>query len=111
MMLISQLRFVQVKNKESKNLATMNALALMAFLLTFLFSTLAHADHIATHALNAEQQECYICHQEIDTPPELPHVRASFSLSYNANIYDVVTAQFKVDDFFKPQLRAPPVVP
>lgn len=97
-------------NTAANKLTAMNAIALMVFVLLFLTSTLVHADHI-TEAINVEQQECHICHQGIDTPPELPHVQAFFGASYNANIYDVVTAQFKVDDFLQPQLRAPPVVP
>ena len=88
----------------------MNALALMVFLLIFLISTLAHADHIATQATNAELQECYICHQGIDTPPELPQVQTPFIASYHVSVYEVVTAQFKVNSFVHPQLRAPPVV-
>ena len=87
----------------------MNVLTLMVFVLFFLTSTLVHADHLATQAINAEQQECYICHQGIDTPPELPQVKNLFVASDSNNAYQAVTTQFKVNSFVLPQLRAPPV--
>jgi len=88
----------------------MNALALMVAVLFFLTSTLVHADHIATHAINAEQQECYICHQGLDTPSELPQVKSLFVASYCNSLFEAITAQNKVNYFVQPQLRAPPVI-
>jgi len=96
-------------NKEVKNSATMNAIAAMVFVLIFLASNLVHADHIASHTINAEQQECYICHQGLDTPPELSQVKNSFVVSYNVKLYALVTAELQVNNFVKPPLRAPPV--
>jgi len=105
MALLSQL------NKEtSKKLTTTNALTLVVFVLFFLTSILVHADHLATQATNVEQQECYICHQGLDTPPELPQVKNLFIASYCNNSYQTITAQFKANNFVQPQLRAPPVL-
>lgn len=87
----------------------MNALALMVFVLLFLLSTLTHAEHITTQANNAEQQGCYLCHQGLDTPPELPQIQTVFVASYRVNSHQTGTAQFKVNSFVQPQLRAPPV--
>jgi len=100
----------KLTNTELKKSATMNALAVMVFALFFLTSTLVHADHIATHAINAEQPECYICHQGIDTPTELPQVNSIFVASYCNNLFEAITAQSKVNYFIQPQLRAPPVI-
>ncbi len=100
--------FSPFKKESSERLTTMNALALVVFALFFLTSTLAHADHLTTHAVNAEQQECYICHQGLDTPSELPHVDSLFVERYNNNLFAVITAQSQVNYFVQPQLRAPP---
>jgi len=96
-------------NKNSSNkLITMNALALVVFVLLFLTSTLVHADHLTDHSLSSEQQECYICHQGIDTPPELPQIRFHYVASYNLKLQKVTIVHGKVNDFMQPQLRAPP---
>ncbi len=89
-------------------LTTMNALALMVFVLLFLTSILVHADHLTDHSLNFEQQECYICHQGVDTPPELPQIRIHYAASYNFKPQKVTIVHGKVNHFIQPQLRAPP---
>ena len=104
-----QFSFAQANKKESKKTLTMNALALMVFVLLFFTSTLVHADHLIEQTTDVEQSECYICHQGVDTPPELPTVQIIFVASYCHNSYNAVTAQFKVNNFVQPQLRAPPV--
>jgi hypothetical protein len=109
MTLLSQLSLFQAKNTDEKKSATMNALALMVFVLLFFISTVAHADHITTQVTNAEQQECYICHQGIDTPPELSQIHTVFVASFAVNPPKAVTVQFKVNNFIQPPLRAPPV--
>ncbi len=110
MTLFSQLSFSQANKKEFKTLATMNALALIVFLFVFFISTVAHASHIAIQPINAESQECYICHQGLDAAPELPQVQTVFIPSYSVTPNKAVIAQFKVNSFVQPQLRAPPVV-
>ena len=98
-------------NKETyKNITSVNALALAVFVLLFLMSTLVHANHIASNAIHAEQQECYICHQGIDTPPVLTQVKNIFVASYYTDLYDLSIAKFKVNNFVQPPLRAPPVI-
>ncbi len=87
----------------------MNALALMVFVLLFLTSTLVHAEHLAEHSINTEQQECHICHQGIDTPSELPQIQIYNAASYNLKPQKVTTIQGKARYFVQPQLRAPPI--
>jgi len=100
--------FSQVYGRVKENKSTMNAIALMVFVLLFLMSTLVHADHLIEQSVNVEQQECYICHQGIDTPPELPNIQTPFVASYCLCIDKGVIAQFTVSSFVQPQLRAPP---
>jgi len=94
--------------KQAITPVTMNAIALMAFLLLFLTSTLAHADHLIEQSVNVEQQECYICHQGLDTPSELPTIQTPVVTSLYLSVVKVVSAGFKLNSFVQPQLRAPP---
>ncbi len=87
---------------------TMNAIALMVFVVLFLTSALVHADHLIEQSLNVEQQECYICHQGLDTPAELPKIQTPFVVSSYLRVAKAVTAEFKLNSFIQPQLRAPP---
>lgn len=100
--------FSQVNKNATKKLTTMNALAFVVFVLLLLTSTLVHADHSTEHSLSFEQQECSICHQGVDTPPELPQIRIHPVTSYNFKTPQVTTIHCKVNDFIQPQLRAPP---
>lgn len=109
MMLFSQLNSFQAKNTELKKVETMNALALVVFVLLFLISTVAHADHITAQANNAEQQECFICHQGLDSPSELPKVKTIVASSYSLKTYQTFSPLFNTSSFLQPQLRAPPV--
>ncbi|MCW8831869.1 MAG: hypothetical protein OQK09_00930 [Colwellia sp.] len=88
---------------------TMSALALMAFVLLFLTSTLVHAEHLTEQSINVEQQECHICHQGIDTPPELPKLQEHAIARYYFNVQDTITADVKCCLFVQPQHRAPPL--
>lgn len=104
---------MRTKSTDNKNInkkiSTMNVSALVVFLLVFLLSIFAHANHVAIDTLNAEQQDCYICQQSLDTPPELPKIQSEFFASYCYSTIDLVSALFKGSDFAQPQLRAPPV--
>lgn len=102
-------QFILLEKETTKNAVTMNALALMVFVLFFLTSTLVHADHLVSHTINVDQQECYICHQGVDTPPELPQVKSPYSANYCNNTYQTTKALFKLSSFVQPQLRAPPI--
>jgi hypothetical protein len=101
--------FSQHTKITNKNMTTMNATALMVFLLFFLISTLVHAEHSTEHTLNADQQDCYLCHQGVDTPPDLPQLQIVCVADYSVNIHGAVCAQFIVSNFVQPPLRAPPV--
>jgi len=102
--------FSQVNKSSTKNLATMNALALMVFVLLFITSTLVHANHLTEHSINIEQQECHICHQGIDAPPELPKIQPHSVVSYHLNSQKVIAVHGKTSSFIQPQLRAPPTL-
>ena len=108
MMLLSSISLLKIKQSKTNNFKTMNALALMVFVLLFLTSTLVHADHIVEQSINVEQQECHICNQGIDKPTALPQVQPLSIVSYQLSPYEVVAARFKVSYFVYPQLRAPP---
>jgi hypothetical protein len=96
----------KVRLKKNK---TTNALALVVFLLFFLTSTLSHANHIVSDVVHAEQQECYICHQGLDTPPEFPEINQLFIANYGTKLFKIVIVQLKANNFIQPPLRAPPV--
>lgn len=100
--------FSQVNKNSTNKLITMNALAFVVFVLLFLTSTLVHAEHLTEHSLSFEQQECSLCHQGVDTPPELPQVQIHSVASYRFKTPQVTTIHCKVNDFIQPQLRAPP---
>ena len=108
MTLFSQLRFFQFNRKALKQITTMNVRALMVFVLLFLASTLVHADHLTEQGTHVEQVECYLCHQGIDTPPELPSVQLASIASYFSPVQAAATIEFKRYYFVQPQLRAPP---
>lgn len=88
----------------------MNASALVVILLLFLYSVFVHANHIATESINAEQQDCYICQQALDTTPDLPIIQHRFIASYSYSEIGIISVFFKDYDFSQPQLRAPPVI-
>ena len=106
---INMTPFYLFKKVTPQKLVTMNALALVVFVLFFLTSTLVHADHIASHGTNAEQQECYICHQGLDTPSGLLQPKVSSITSYFHCSYAIITTHFRGSYFVQPQLRAPPI--
>ena len=109
MTLFSQLRFFQVNRKALKQITTMNVPTLMVFVLLFLASSLVHADHLTEQSTNIEQLDCYLCHQGIDTPPELPQVQVLTIISYFLSAQSLFNIEFKGNYFVQPQLRAPPV--
>jgi len=86
----------------------MKAIALMVFVLLFLTSTLAHADHLVDQRAAVEQQDCQLCIQGIDTPPGLPQVQEFVVTRYNLYTSHVNTADFVLNQFVQPRLRAPP---
>lgn len=88
----------------------MKAIALMVFVLLFLTSALAHADHLVAQAITVEQQDCHICNQGIDTPPELTQVQAIVVSGYKHVISKATTAEFTFSYFVQPPLRAPPFI-
>lgn len=94
---------------DPKKSTTMNALVFVVFALLFFTLTVAHTDHLIDHTSNLEQQGCYICHQGIDTPPELPAVAASSVGQYYLLAQQVISLPFSVTSYVTPQLRAPPV--
>ncbi len=88
----------------------MKAIALMVFVLLFLTSALAHADHLAGQAIMVEQQDCHICNQGLDTPPELTQIQAIVITGYKVLISKKTTTKFAFSYFFQPPLRAPPFI-
>jgi len=92
------------------NVPSMKAMALMVFVLCFLTSVLTHAEHLVSPSVTVEQQDCHLCNQGIDTPPELPHVQAQANNSYSVIIFELIVAEFKRSNFVLPSLRAPPFI-
>jgi len=91
-----------------KEPSTMNVFASVFFVLLFLTSTLVHANHLIEQPTHVEQQECFICHQGIDTPPELPHIQYVAVARYCFTLSKTMATAFKHYFFVQPQLRAPP---
>ncbi|WP_136037996.1 hypothetical protein [Candidatus Colwellia aromaticivorans] len=82
----------------------------MVFVLLFLTSVLAHADHLVDQRTAVEQQDCQLCNQGIDIPPELPQVQAIVVTGYNFYTSQLTTAEFTLSQFVQPLLRAPPFI-
>jgi len=88
----------------------MKASALMVFLLLFLTSVIAHAEHLVFQDITAEQQDCHICNQGIDNPPELPQVKAFAVTRFDFVSFKESTQQLLLKGFFQPLSRAPPII-
>lgn len=88
----------------------MKATALMVFLLLFLTSVIAHAEHLVFQDTAAEQQDCQLCNQGIDTPPELPQIKALAVTCYDFVISKIITTKHTLDYFIQPPSRASPVI-
>lgn len=86
----------------------MRATAFMVFVLFFLTSVVAHADHLVDQRTTVEQQSCQLCNQGIDTPSEVPQVQATVVTRYNSYTPQVTTTEFPPSQFVQPPLRAPP---
>jgi len=102
------MRINQQNSNPTKILSTMNAFVVVGFLLLFFTSVLVHANHLIDQTTHVEQQECFVCHQGIDTPPELPQIQYCAVASYYFTLFKTATAAFKHYFFVQPQLRAPP---
>jgi hypothetical protein len=88
----------------------MNAAGLMVFVLLFLTSVLAHADHLVTQKTTAEQQGCQLCNEGIDTIPELPQVQAPVDTRYSFLTAKITTVEFTLTQCVQLFLRAPPFI-
>lgn len=88
----------------------MKASALVVFLLLFLTSVIAHAEHLVFQEISAEQQDCHLCNQGIDTPPELPQVQATSVTRFDFVTSQKLTQKLLLNDFVQPPSRAPPVI-
>ena len=88
----------------------MKASALMVFLLLFLTSVIAHAEHLVFQEITVEQQDCHICNQGIDSPPELPKIKAVAVTRFDFVTSTEFTQKLLLNDFIQPPSRAPPVI-
>lgn len=96
-----------IKDLQHK-IKNMNSKVFMFFLLSFLFSTLAHADHLIEHSVNVQIEDCYICHQDIDTPEALFDIQKPPTYNYTFTLKSSTLAKAKANSFVLPHLRAPP---
>lgn len=110
MTLLAHFDFLKTSRDPQNNLTTMKAIALVVFLLLFLTSVLAHAEHLVFQETTVEQQDCQLCNQGIDTPPELTQIQAITVSRYNLFIAKVATPQFTLSYFVQPPSRAPPFI-
>jgi len=110
MTLPTSFSFLKTSKDAQNNLTTMKAVALMVFLLLFLTSVLAHADHLVIQETTVEQQDCHICNQGIDTPPELPPIQALAVSRHTQVISQLTTTKFTLNNFVQPPSRGPPFV-
>jgi len=88
----------------------MKAIALMVFLLLFLISVLAHAEHLVQQNTTIEQQDCHICSQGIDTPPKLLQRKTTNFTLYNLVVLKEKVIQTTLSYFVQPPSRAPPYI-
>ena len=88
----------------------MKASALMVFLLLFLTSVIAHAEHLVFQDITVEQQDCHLCNQGIDSPPELPQIQAVAVPRFDLVTSQKLTKISPLNDFIQPPSRAPPVI-
>lgn len=100
--------FSQAKKNSQHYPCTMTAIAFMVFVLLFLLSTLAHADHLVAHSVDAEPQECYICHQGLDTSNNSVELVVNSISSYRVKCQKITPTPANHHYFVYPQLRAPP---
>jgi len=101
---------LKISKNPTNNLKTMKAIAIMVFMLLFLTSVLAHADHLVDQKTTVEQQDCQLCNQGIDTPSDLPQIQTSVVTRYNLFTAKVTTIDFTPKQFIQPPLRAPPFI-
>ncbi|MGL1959024.1 MAG: hypothetical protein OCD00_17125 [Colwellia sp.] len=92
------------KAKVNKKLNIISAIVLMAFLFAFI----SHAQHFTESVVSAEQQHCYICHQGIDTPPDISTYFVILTSAYAVFIVESTVPAVNVSTFIQPPLRAPP---
>lgn len=88
----------------------MKATALMVFVLLFLTSVIAHADHLVVQEITIEQQDCQLCNQGIDSPSALSQVKAAVVSRYSLFTAKVTITEFMLSQFVQPPLRAPPFI-
>lgn len=99
----------KVINSHLNNKAkSINAITLLAFLLAFFL----HSQHIASdnieHGSVADYQNCHICQQGIDSPPEsiqLIESTGNYFLLHTPYFFEYVNS---ISSYALPQLRAPP---
>lgn len=108
MTLLTHCRYLKRSNRTTNNLTTMRAIALMVFVLLFLTSVVAHADHLADQRTAVEQQNCQLCNQGIDTPSEVSQIQATVVTRYYSYTPQITTTEFPPSQFVQPPLRAPP---
>ena len=96
-------------NHTATKLPTMTVMTVMVFLLCFFTSAMVHAEHVAKTNSNVEQQECYLCHQGIDTPTQSPQIQFVSIVKFGLLTENFTLVFVKNNDFVQPLLRAPPI--
>jgi len=93
---------------------TMSNFLLVVFLLCFLQSSLAHAEHFTDHfneqLPTVEFQDCHTCHQGMDAPPALLSLQWLSASGYYFIVSSNSSTQLIQPQFVQPLLRAPPVI-
>lgn len=105
---ITHFRFLKQSNNFQNNLTNMKAVALMVFLLLFLTSVIAHAEHLVFQDTTLEQQDCQLCNHGIDTPPDLLKIKMLGVTRYYFVISKAIATKYTPGYFIIPPSRAPP---
>ncbi len=78
-------------------------------LMAFLFALFVHAKHSTQQILVLEKQDCYVCQQNIDTPPKVTIVLPMNTAMVELAIRYVTANVITFTSYQIPQLRAPPI--
>jgi hypothetical protein len=80
----------------------------LLILCAFVCATISHSAHSELIQDSVELQQCKLCQQSIDTPPENLTVKLASVSRYNALTIAIIIHYRESSAYLIPQLRAPP---
>ena len=80
----------------------------LLILCAFLCATINHSAHGELIQDSVELQQCKLCQQSIDTPPDNVIVKLAIVSRYNVLTTAIIVQHSETTPYLIPQLRAPP---